>query len=580
MFKQLSIKGKMLSGFGIVILMSLCIAAIALYSMINSSKIGMQIRVMITQDVATIFQVHRSYNAVHSWMHNLQVRPTPELVRSGFAQVEELDAVIDRLPHANFPELSQQVTTNLNNLISATNNSRFKSLLESGQYEEADRVFLQDVLPSLMASNASLSQLIYSYTSDVTDFVEHLDMTSQIYTTAIITVIGVVLSLVCAYFIYSYIVESTIQIKSLARQIEHGDFNLRLDRKRIHHDEIGDILLSFLDTAKTLNRAVARTIAMSNTIETNSSTLNEASTAVTSGAKDIEQRALTVAAASDEMVSTTADIAKNCHAAQETSETARVETNTGVDKVRQTVDNIKAQADATRDDAAKVIKLAEQSQHISSIVGTIEDIAAQTNLLALNAAIEAARAGEAGRGFAVVADEVRALASRTSASTKEISAMVAGVQADAEAATTSMTNSVEQMNVVAEEASALEDSLAKIRDAVNDVNSQIIQIAAAAEEQINATAEISNNMQGISEMAQQSVDVADNAADVSDYCKSLIEGLLQELNFFTLDEANLKKEDLTFRRIDKSVANQIHQAVQQTNNAGAQGGGSAPQGNA
>ena len=143
-----------------------------------------------------------------------------------------------------------------------------------------------------------------------------------------------------------------------------------------------------------------------------------------------------------------------------------------------------------------------------------------------------------------------------------------------------MTNSVEQMNVVAEEASALEDSLAKIRDAVNDVNSQIIQIAAAAEEQINATAEISNNMQGISEMAQQSVDVADNAADVSDYCKSLIEGLLQELNFFTLDEANLKKEDLTFRRIDKSVAHQIHQAVQQANNAGTQGGGNAPQGNA
>lgn len=264
---------------------------------------------------------------------------------------------------------------------------------------------------------------------------------------------------------------------------------------------------------------------------------------------------MTVAAASDEMVSTTSDIAKNCHVAQETSESARVETNHGVDRVRATVMRIKEQAESSKDDASKVIKLAEQSSKIASIVGTIEDIAAQTNLLALNAAIEAARAGEAGRGFAVVADEVRALASRTAESTKEISAMVAGVQSDSEEATNSMNNSVEQMRLVAEEASDLENTLAVIRDAVNNVNSQIVQIANAAEQQINATSEISNNMQGISEMAQQSVDVATNAANVSAYCNNLINGLLDELNFFTLDEQKLSKKDLTFERIDTNTNN-------------------------
>ena len=128
--------------------------------------------------------------------------------------------------------------------------------------------------------------------------------------------------------------------------------------------------------------------------------------------------------------------------------------------------------------------------------------------------------------------------------------MVAEVQADSEAATSSMNASVEQMNTVADEASELEETLAHIRNAVNAVNDQIVQIAAAAEEQINATSEISNNMQGISEMAQQSVDVAGNAGNVATYCKQLIDGLLQELDFFSLDESQLKQEDLTFQRID------------------------------
>ena len=559
MFKQMSIKAKLLSGFGFVILVALCVAGIALYSMTNSSRVGNDIRTLITQDVADVFRVHRAYNSVHGWMHQLQVTPSPSLVNEGLQKVQALSDIINTIPREHFPEASSKTINNLENLVRTINSTSFKTLLQAGEYKEADAVFLKEILPYLMASNSALSELIYSYTNDVTDYVVHLDMTSYVYTTATITLVGTLIALLISYLLYNYFVTSTMHIKSIAKKLEEGNFVLRIEDKNLHKDEFGDIFRSFRDTAYNLNRAVARTIAMSNTIETNSKTLNEASGAVTSGAKDIEQRALTVAAASDEMVSTTSDIAKNCHAAQETSETARVETNKGVDKVRATVDSIKAQADATRDDAAKVIKLAEQSQHISSIVGTIEDIAAQTNLLALNAAIEAARAGEAGRGFAVVADEVRALASRTSQSTKEISAMVAGVQADAEAATTSMTSSVEQMNAVAQQAAELENNLDNIREAVNNVNAQIIQIATAAEEQINATSEISNNMQGISEMAQQSVDVADNAADVSEYCKDLIEGLLKELDFFTLNERALRKEDLTFQRIDKHASHVVHE---------------------
>ena len=561
MFKNLSIKGKMLSGFGFVILIALTVASIAVFSIMSASRVGNDVRVLVTKDIAAIFDVHKSYNSVHRWLHILQANPDAKMVSEGFDYVESLERVIDTLPTHKYVDLTNDTRQSLRTLVDVLQNSRFKTLVMQGQYKEADKVFLVEVLPSLSASNTNLSKLIYSYTNDVNHMVVELDMTEYLYITLIVAIGGTILALFIAYVLYSYIVESTLGIKDAAERIKSGNFKIKFDESKLHKDEIGDIFTTFKETAFTLNRAIARTIAISDALRTSSQTLNTASVAVISGAKEAETRALTVAAASDEMVSTTADIAKNCHNAQSTSEVARVETNNGVDKVRATVIRIKEQAETSREDASKVIRLAEQSQKIGSIVGTIEDIAAQTNLLALNAAIEAARAGEAGRGFAVVADEVRALASRTAASTKEIIAMVAGVKADSEQATSSMNESVEQMNSVAEEASDLENTLSNIRDAVNNANDQIIQISTAAEEQINATSEISNNMQGISEMAQQSVDVASNAANVADYCTNLINGLLDELNFFTIDESQIDKRDLNFKRIDADVAKAIEKSA-------------------
>ena len=563
MFKNLSIKGKMLSGFGFVILIALTVASIAVFSIMSASRVGNDVRVLVTKDIAAIFDVHKSYNSVHRWLHILQANPDAKMVSEGFEYVKSLERVIDTLPTHKYVDLTNDTRQSLRTLVDVLQNSRFKTLVMEGQYKEADKVFLVEVLPSLSASNTNLSKLIYSYTNDVNHMVVELDMTEYLYITLVVAIGGTILALFIAYVLYSYIVESTLGIKDAAERIKSGNFKIKFDEIKLHKDEIGDIFTTFKETAFTLNRAIARTIAISDALRTSSQTLNTASVAVISGAKEAETRALTVAAASDEMVSTTADIAKNCHNAQSTSEVARVETNNGVDKVRATVIRIKEQAETSREDASKVIRLAEQSQKIGSIVGTIEDIAAQTNLLALNAAIEAARAGEAGRGFAVVADEVRALASRTGASTKEIIAMVAGVKADSEQATSSMNESVEQMNSVAEEASDLENTLSNIRDAVNNANDQIIQISTAAEEQINATSEISNNMQGISEMAQQSVDVASNAANVADYCTNLINGLLKELDFFTIDESQIDKRDLNFKRIDADVAKAIEKSAAQ-----------------
>ena len=239
---------------------------------------------------------------------------------------------------------------------------------------------------------------------------------------------------------------------------------------------------------------------------------------ITEAAKSTENRALTVAAAADEMVSTTSDIAKNCQEAAVNAEDSNRTTQEGVDKVRLTIEAIQNQVSKSKHDAEQVKSLVDRAQKIGTIVQTIDEIASQTNLLALNAAIEAARAGEAGKGFAVVADEVRALASRTSKSTQEITDMVSQVQNEANLANESMTKSVESMDLLATDASAIESLLNDIIEKVEIVNAQIGQIATAAEEQTTATSEISTNMQSITNSAQgfaQEVDTTQNIVGVA-----------------------------------------------------------------
>jgi len=167
------------------------------------------------------------------------------------------------------------------------------------------------------------------------------------------------------------------------------------------------------------------------------------------------------------------------------------------------VEGIRQRGELTRENTRSISSLGERSEQIGTIVATIEDIADQTNLLALNAAIEAARAGEQGRGFAVVADEVRALAERTTRATKEISAMIRAIQQETKNAMISMEEGVKQSDRGIDEAAQIEDALQLILDQVNAVTMQVSQVATAAEEQNATTADITNNIHQVTEVVQQ-----------------------------------------------------------------------------
>lgn len=247
------------------------------------------------------------------------------------------------------------------------------------------------------------------------------------------------------------------------------------------------------------------------------------------GTDEVASQASTVATAGEEMAATSLDIANNCNSAAESSRHANQLATSGAAIVQGTVDGMARIAERVRDTARSVENLGSRSDEIGAIVGTIEDIADQTNLLALNAAIEAARAGEQGRGFAVVADEVRALAERTTKATKEIGSMIKAIQLETKQAVSSMEEGVSEVERGTEEASKSGGALQEILSQINEVTNQINQIATAAEEQSSTSRDISNNMHMITDIVQETAKGthdtaadADQLADLADQLKKLV----------------------------------------------------------
>jgi methyl-accepting chemotaxis protein len=196
-------------------------------------------------------------------------------------------------------------------------------------------------------------------------------------------------------------------------------------------------------------------------------------------------------------------------------------------------------SDRVKNSAKTVESLGARSDQIGEIVATIEDIADQTNLLALNAAIEAARAGEQGRGFAVVADEVRALAERTTKATREIGEMIKSVQQETRSAVGVMEEGVTEVEIGTSEAARSGDALQEILSQISSVTMQVSQMATAAEQQTATTSEISGNIHQITEVLQETAGLARTSTSAANCLKQLAEKIQVDVRKFRTEGSDL-----------------------------------------
>ena len=280
-------------------------------------------------------------------------------------------------------------------------------------------------------------------------------------------------------------------------------------------DEIGHLAGSFKRMAASLRQTISRISETSALVASSSNQLQATATQIATGAEEVASQTTTVATASEEMSATSSDIAGNCCMAADASRNTTDAAQAGALVVQETISGMNTIAERVRQTSKTVEALGARSDQIGQIVGTIEDIADQTNLLALNAAIEAARAGEQGRGFAVVADEVRALAERTTKATREIGEMIKAIQRETGDAVKTMEEGVNEVERGAESSHKSGLALEEILERINEVSMQINQIATAAEEQTATTGEITSNIHQVTEVVHQTARGAEETASAA-----------------------------------------------------------------
>ena len=326
-------------------------------------------------------------------------------------------------------------------------------------------------------------------------------------------VVGVLMAGVFGFLIVRSIVAPLAFGVHIANRLARGDLSVEVTVTGT--DEPGQLLAALKVMAENIRTTIAQISSTSTQVAAASGQLHAAAEQIATGTEEVASQSAAVATAGEEMAATSRDIARSCQLAADGARLASNSAHNGAEIVDKTVTVMGQIAAKVQESARTVESLVERSDQIGAIISTIEDIADQTNLLALNAAIEAARAGEQGRGFAVVADEVRALAERTTRATKEIGEMIKAIQRETKGAVEAMDLGVQQVTVGTSEASKSGIALRDILVQINDVAMQVNQIASAAEELTATTSEISSNMHQVTEVVQNSSQGAQETATAS-----------------------------------------------------------------
>ncbi|VXD01508.1 Chemotaxis protein [Pseudomonas sp. 8Z] len=436
------------------------------------------------------------------------------------AQAQQLASSLrDALEDPGYSSILGDVVVNVDSF-----NERLKEYSDLLQQQK------QDYRQMLESAEAMLAQL--ERAQSIQREVMHGEQRTSSGLIVLVAALALLLGLCAALLISKLIVSPLRQVIAQAERIAAGDLSVQLDVTR--SDEVGQLLAAMQVMASNLRDMVGRLQGGVQRISASAEALSAITEQTRQGVNGQKSETDQVATAMSQMAATVHEVARNAEVAAMATRNAEARVSDGSEVVGQTRLRVDQLASAMEATTASIASLSQDAQRIEAVLDVIKSVAEQTNLLALNAAIEAARAGEQGRGFAVVADEVRALARRTQQSTAEIEALIVTLREGTQRAVQDMQQSASLVTHTVTDANQTESALNAISTAVAQIFEMNQQIAAAAEQQTAVAEEIDRSVTSIRDIADQSALAMDETAQASTQLADLgreLQGLAGQFRF-------------------------------------------------
>lgn len=507
-FSNLTISKRLAVGFGVILALMIILTATGIWSLSGmNSKIEQIIKINNTK-IEHAYSIQNAINAIDKSVFTIVLsndeattKTERQKIETARAAYQTSVATLEKLETSvKGKEIIQELKQNAE--ISKGASDRAIETAASGNTQSAITTITGTMQISNMLGNACND--LVRYQQDQTALGAKDAQATYTRARLFLLIMGIVV-FAFAVFLATGLAKSITKPlnygASIAHKIAEGDLTARIETMRA--DETGQLLGAMQNILENLQRIIGEVKAAATNMASASHELNANSELMSKGAGEQAGRALQVASASEEMSQTILDVAKNTSSIEISStETAKLARN-GEKVVDSSVHKVKAISETIEASAQLIRSLGDRSNQIGHIIGVINDIADQTNLLALNAAIEAARAGEAGRGFAVVADEVKKLAVRTSNSTSEISSMITSMQKEVHEVVASMETITREVTAGVELSTQAGDVLRNIVGSVDQLHVMVQQIASASEEMASTSEQISKDIETIATVSKE-----------------------------------------------------------------------------
>ncbi|MDO6513640.1 methyl-accepting chemotaxis protein [Neptuniibacter sp. 2_MG-2023] len=436
-----------------------------------------------------------------------------------------------------YPDIMQQLDT----FDSAFNNWKTKAertftLVDNGRIDEAETWSDQQAGPAFASlrglydlAGEALDTKSRNKREHLAQRIEEVSLSLGIFILIVLTIAGAL-----TYFTPKLLVNSITQLTHSIKEISqgNGDLTLRINSQR--KDELGELASVFDDFVANLETLITDIRQRASLMNADAQTLHDSANNSMAIVNKQSQGVEMIASAVFEFNTAIREVAE--HAQQTSSESAKTVdiSSNGLNIINDSVVQIQNLSHSVSNAEQVISKLALESESIASVLDVIRGIADQTNLLALNAAIEAARAGDHGRGFAVVSDEVRSLASKTQASTEEIQSMIEKLQSGVSKAVSSIRDGSSQVSASVELVESTQEILNAIGTSANQVNDMAIQIATATEQQSQVTDEINQNLTHLNDQNMTAKELSQSSLGIATSFKNMAEDLFNKMKRFNV----------------------------------------------